>query len=389
MSQEDAKVKFLLVGGGTGGHITPLVAIAHEIKKLRRGATILYAAEKGSKFAHLMSESPDIDATYFVRAGKFRRYHGESSLRRLLDIKTNLLNVRDALFTIIGIIQAIRLMARVKPDVVFIKGGFVGVPFGVAARFRRVPFITHDSDTLPGLANRLIGRWAALHSTGMPAEYYNYPKAKTRHVGIPVSSNFKPVDAKEKIQFKRELGLAETSKVVLITGGSLGAQRLNKLVSQVIEKLVRENEEIFVIHQTGKTGNQNPSVNHDRIMVKEFLPDLYKYSGAADLIIARAGATSIAEFAIQGKACILIPHAQLTGGHQLKNAEELSKAAAAVVLTEKDIEADNAVLTDKIERILNDSSYRKELETNISRLAKPAAARELAQLIVDLAHETA
>lgn len=388
MSREGAKAKYLLVGGGTGGHITPLLAVAHELKKLQGEAEIVSAIERGNKFAHLVTDNPDISKVYFIRAGKFRRYHGESWLRRLTDFKTNLLNVRDSLYTFVGIFQAIRLLGKVKPDAIFIKGGFVGVPLGIAARLRRIPFITHDSDTVPGLANRIVGRWAAIHATGMPAEFYNYPEDRTHFVGIPVSSEFNPVTAEDKIKFRREIGLPAEAKTLLITGGSLGAQRLNKLVAGVITDVIRNDPELYVIHQTGKTGSRALSTNYERIITKEFLPDLYKYSGAADVIIARAGATSIAEFSIQGKACILVPHAQLTGGHQAKNAEELSKVSAAIVFSEKEIESDETVLTNKIMELLNDETYRQKLETNISNLAKPNAARKLAQLITELAHET-
>jgi UDP-N-acetylglucosamine--N-acetylmuramyl-(pentapeptide) pyrophosphoryl-undecaprenol N-acetylglucosamine transferase len=324
-----------------------------------------------------------------VRAGKFRRYHGESWLARLIDLKTNLLNVRDAFYLLIGIFQAVSLLARLKPDVVFIKGGFVGVPLGVAARIRRVPFITHDSDTLPGLANRLIGRWAARQATGMPASFYSYPKAKVRYVGIPVSDNFEPIDEGKQARLKRELGLAETDKVVLITGGSQGAQNLNDLVGETTKSLLARHTDLTIIHQTGQAyrADQSPPRRHPRLVTKEFLPDLHRYSGAADLIIARAGATTIAEFARQGKACIFIPHPQLAGGHQLKNAAALSRAKAAVVLMESDLKKDIHRLEEAVERILSDHHWRRRLEKGMARLAKPDAARDIARLIIEIAYE--
>src|SRR5690606_13564925 len=158
-----------------GGHISPLLAVAHELKKIEPDARLDYVGERGGKFKRLVLEDTSIDEARFILAGKFRRYHGESWLRRLLDVRTNLLNIRDALYTLIGFCQSVWLLLRRRPDVVFIKGGYVGVPIGLAAALLKVPFITHDSDAVPGLANRVVGRWARLHATGMPEKFYDYP----------------------------------------------------------------------------------------------------------------------------------------------------------------------------------------------------------------------
>jgi UDP-N-acetylglucosamine--N-acetylmuramyl-(pentapeptide) pyrophosphoryl-undecaprenol N-acetylglucosamine transferase len=186
-------MKIVLTGGGTGGHITPILALAHELKRLNPDAYITYIGEQGGKFAELTAGNPDIDEIRAVYAGKFRRYHGESWLQRLFDFKTNLFNLRDLFYFAIGTLQALIVIKRLKPDVVFLKGGFVGVPIGLATAFWRVPFVTHDSDALPGLANRLVARWARYHATGMPAEYYPYPRKSVRHVGVLVSDRHKHV----------------------------------------------------------------------------------------------------------------------------------------------------------------------------------------------------
>ena len=147
-----------MTGGGSGGHITPLLSLAREIKDQQPGCQIVYVGHKGDDFDSLKARAANFDFLAFINAGKFRRYHSEG-LAGLFSLKTLGLNIRDFLRLPGSIIQSYRLIRRFKPDVMFSKGGFVAVPVGVAARLRRVPIITHDSDTVPGLANRIVGRW--------------------------------------------------------------------------------------------------------------------------------------------------------------------------------------------------------------------------------------
>lgn len=378
----------LLVGGGSGGHITPPLAVAHELKKRHPDTVIHYAIEKGSKFLPLPSRSKDIAVTHTVFAGKFRRYHGESFLQHLKDIPTIIKNIRDFFIFSLGLVQCIVLVGRLRPDAVFIKGGFVGVPVGLACVLWRIPYFTHDSDTVPGLANRLIARWAKVHAVGMPVEFYNYPPHKTRFVGIPISHDFRPVDHKKQRAYQASLGLETTGPVMCVTGGSLGAQRLNAAVQNVLPSLVKKFPTLHILHQTGNT---DKNLYHDlepdlRSHVTEFahVSDLYRYTGAADLVIARAGATTIAELAQQHKACLLMPNPLLTGGQQSKNAQHLEHAEAAMIITEAQA-LDVARFSKAIQSLLNSKHQRDILAAHIGRLAKPTAAADIAQILTHLA----
>src|SRR5690606_12676531 len=124
-----------------------------------------------------------------------------------------------------------------RPDALFVKGGFVGVPLGLAAAMLKIPYITHDSDAVPGLANRLIARWAKAHAVAMPKEAYGYPANKTFHVGTPIASVYEPVTADRQARYKKSFGLPKTAKVLLVTGGGLGAKRLNVAVAKVAKTL--------------------------------------------------------------------------------------------------------------------------------------------------------
>ncbi|MBI3624434.1 glycosyltransferase [Candidatus Saccharibacteria bacterium] len=373
----------LVSGGGTGGHVTPILAVAHELKKLQPDCRIIYIGERGGKFAELTHNHAAIDHIYTIYAGKLRRYHGESWLRRLVDIKTLLFNVRDAFFVVIGIFQAWRLVNRIKPDVVFLKGGYVGVPVGVVSAFKQLPFITHDSDAIPGLANRLVSRWAAMHATGLPTNFYNYPKDKAVYVGVLVSDAFKSVDTELQRQYRAELHLPADALVLLVTGGSLGALRLNTAMSQLVPELLAKYPNLYIVHQVGK-GNLNAySVeHHPRLIVLEFMVGMHRYTGAADVVVARAGANTLAELGVQGKACVVVPNPDLTGGHQLKNAEYLLEHKAVLAVDEATFKSETDELKATIEQLLDNPTERRQLGKTLQSLTKLQAAQELAQLLL-------
>lgn len=329
-------------------------------------------------------ESETFDEIKTVRAGKFRRYHGESWLSRLMDVKTWALNIRDFFFMVIGIIQSVVLSRKEKPDIAFIKGGFVGVPVGIACKVTGTKFITHDSDTVPGLANRIIARWASWHAVGMPVDYYDYDKSKTSFTGIPIEREFTAVSKADKNRFRDELSIPHDARVVCITGGSLGAVRLNNALEPIMTRILTENEDIFVIHQTGANDSELygnlPSLAKKRLILADFFTDLYRYTGASDVVIARAGATTIAALAVQKKPIIVVPNPMLTGGHQTKNAQHLGHSNAAVIISEPELKYE--IIMDKLDEICGNETLSKDLSNNLAHLARPNAAHEIVQLIL-------
>lgn len=380
----------MLVGGGTGGHIKPLLAVAHELKKQGKNTRTVLVAEKGTKFDALAKSSTDIDVQERVRAGKFRRYHNERWYKKLLDIKTFGQNVTDFFRTIAGFFDALGVIRRTQPDVAFIKGGFVGVPMGLACAIRRVPYITHDSDTHPGLANRIIGRWARIHAVGMPEEFYAYPKAKMKFVGVPLGKEYHRVNEHDMLVYRERLDLPKSGQVITITGGSLGAQRLNIGMELVVGILVKEHPGLHILHQTGASAKQlysslDPELRK-RIRTVDFVDDLACFTGAADLVVARAGATTISELAVQHKPVILVPNAELTGGHQLKNAKHLKRQGAVEILDETTLRHPTEAV-EMIDSLLRNPRRRKELSQAIGKLSSDNAAASIATMIVSLLQE--
>lgn len=363
----------------------PLLAVAHELKLINPDCRIVYVGERNSKFATLTKDNPDIDEVRTVMAGKYRRYYGEPLISRIFDIKTNLLNARDLVYFAIGTVQSWLLLGQLKPSVILLKGGFVGVPVGLAAAARKQKFVTHDSDVIPGLANRLVGRWASLHAVALPPSEYRYPEAKTKQVGVIIDSRFNAVNDGQKQQFLRQLGLPDNSKVLLVTGGSSGAQRINEALVKIADNLLADYPDLHIVHQAGRGKTdvygqyQNP-----RLQILEFMSPMYAYTGCADVAVTRASANTLAELGAQGKACIVIASRFLADGHQLKNAERLASAQAAITITEDKTSVDAAELDKAIRGLLNNADERKKLALTLQKGTITDAAHKLAVLLLDL-----
>lgn len=383
-----------MTGGGSGGHITPILAVARELKRLRPDCRIVYISESGDGLDDVPAADPNIDTIEHVYAGKLRRYHSEG-LRQLLDVKTLLLNLRDGFRLLYGFWQAFWLLRRLKPAIIFTRGSFVSVPVCLAAALHGVPYVTHDSDAIPSLTNRLIARWASLHAVALPEELYPYPIDKTQIVGVPISPDFEPVTPQLQHQYKAELGFGQYDHIVLVTGGGLGAQRINQAVVENATALLKRYPKLLLVHVTGRANEDSiaeayertvPADLRARLVLKGFITDMYRYSGAADVVIARGGATNLAELALQAKPCIIIPNPLLTGGHQLKNTAALQAKKAIVELSEDQI-SQELRLAHTVTQLLENPQTMTSLSRNIAAFARPDAAAHIAQELLKRAHD--
>ncbi|HSX36976.1 MAG TPA: glycosyltransferase [Patescibacteria group bacterium] len=366
------------------------MAVANKLKDAEPAAKIVYIGQRGDDFADIVADSSYIDAVYGVSAGKFRRFYGEG-IRQVLHVPTMLKNLRDVFRVIAGIWQARQLLKVLQPDVVFIKGGFVGVPVGLAAANLKIPYITHDSDALPGLANRIIGRWASIHAVALPKEVYQYLPSKTVTVGVPIVADYRRVTGELQAVYRKQIGLPVQGRLLFIIGGGLGAQRINLAVVEALPHLLQEFPDLQVVHAVGKANEAMiqklyttnlSTAEQGRVSVKGYLTDAYLYSGAADVIITRAGATQLAEFAMQAKPCVIIPNPVLTGGHQLKNAQYLQQKQAAVLVSEAELQENPIVLAARVSALFKGTKSMRELSANLATFAQPDAAQKLAKLIL-------
>ena len=283
-----------------------------------------------------------------------------------------------------GFLQSFYKLIIWRPDVVFTKGGFVCLPVGMAARLLKIPLVIHDSDAHPGLTNRVLSRWATAIATGAPLEYYSYPKEISTYVGIPISKDFKIYNDDEQRRAKQKWGLAEDKPLLVVTGGGLGAKRLNNTLLAALPKL-QQRVAVVLVSGAGhyEEVKKNAPKNNQMFQLHSFVNDMNTLLGAADVVVARAGATTILELAALEKPTILVPNAALTGGHQLKNAAVYGDAQVAIVLNEDDMVEDPDLLVKAVWSYLDDPKTTRSMATRFGKFARPRAAYNMARLILD------
>ncbi len=319
-----------------------------------------------------------------IPAGKLRRYHGVPMYKQLLDFETMGKNTVDIFKIVAGLSASLRLVKKFQPDVVFAKGGFVSLPVGYAAKLCRVPLVIHDSDTKPGLTNRFLARFARRIATGSPLENYPYNKTVSHYTGVPVGAEFHAYDSVERQAFRARFGVTPDETFVVVTGGGLGAQSINRAIARDVRDLT--DEKIRVYHICGKNNyNELAHMNADnpRYSLVPFVYEgMAELLASADVVVARGSATFLQELAALGKAVILIPAKHLAD--QVKNAHMYASAQAAVVLGD-DLVAEPHALTTRIRELVTDTPRRKQLVEQLRAFAKPNAARDTAKLIMDVA----
>jgi len=259
------------------------------------------------------------------------------------------------------------------------------LPVGYVAKVLRIPFVIHDSDAHPGLTNRLLAPFASKIGTGLPLEYYNYPADKAKYVGIPVAKEFKVYSTKEQKDFKRQLGFDEDRPLIVVTGGGLGAVKINNAIADSLDKLLAEASVTLISGNAQYDELQKRLGKRQNWRLEAFIyKDMFKVLAAADLVVARAGATTLLELAALGKPTIIVPNSMLTAGHQLKNAKVYQDNLAAVVVTEEEMESEPNALAEKALQILRAPNILRELGQNFAKFAKPNAAQDVAKIILSV-----
>ncbi|RGY97349.1 undecaprenyldiphospho-muramoylpentapeptide beta-N-acetylglucosaminyltransferase [Clostridium sp. AM58-1XD] len=308
--------KIILTGGGTAGHVTPNLALLPSLRDL--GYEI-----------HYIGSYQGIEKKLIENAGV--DYHGISSgkLRRYFDFK----NFTDPLRVIKGYGEALKLMKKYKPDVVFSKGGFVAVPVVLAAKHYKIPTIIHESDMTPGLANKICIPSAQKICCNFPETLNYLPKDKAVLTGSPIRKELLEGSRLSGLQYT---GLSAGKPVILVIGGSLGSVTVNTAIRGILPKLLTR---YHVVHICGK-GNLNESlIGTEGYVQYEYVDAPLKHLfAAADLIVSRAGANSICEILALRKPNVLIPlSAAASRGDQILNAKSFAKQGFSTVLEEENL----------------------------------------------------
>lgn len=320
-----------------------------------------------------------------IRAGKLRRYSDVSMLRSITDVKTISLNVRDMSRLARGLRKSVRILRNFKPDVVFSKGGYVSLPVGLAAAMLKIPYVVHESDLRAGISNRTQAKWATKVAVGFPTKnYHDLPKNKLVYTGSPIRSELLSIDKKKA---QKHFGLSSDKPIILVTGGGLGSQSLNDVVVTALPKLL---EDYQIVHITGEK-----DIEHVRFRLRAFSTselqgyhvfsflreDMPQALVAADVVVTRAGATTLAELAVLAKPTLVIPHPSLTD--QAINAKTFARAGA--VRNVSQVGLTPAILLRELHRITDSTKEQQLLSKSIAEFAKVDAAKELAELIIDTA----
>lgn len=321
-----------------------------------------------------------------VFSGKLRRYNDLPIWRQLLrPVSIVLPNIRDGFLIGLGFFQSLIKLRSWRPDVVFTKGGFVCLPVGMAAKVLKIPLVIHDSDAHPGLTNRVLSRWATRIGTGAPLKYYPYPKAISRYVGIPVNEEFKPFAPADRQKLKQMLGFDPKRPLVVVTGGGLGARRINDAVAKRLNELL-DMSSLVLISGTAQYDELRATTPQDdpRYQLHAFISTgMARLLGAADVVVTRAGATTILELAALAKPTVLVPNGFLTGGHQLKNASVYAENGAVEIIDDHELFANPQLLVDTLTSLLANPARLNDMSKKFHEFARPGAASDMADLVLE------
>ena len=366
--------------------MTPVVAVLDELAKQTALSEVRFVCDKAFALQAkgIMSHASMPVSAHVISAGKLRRYRHFKIWDYILHPSVAARNIVDSGKILIGILQSVQVIRAYRPDVIFLKGGYVCLPVGIAARLCRVPVMIHDSDARPGLTNRILAPRADMIATGYPLENYPYDARKTHYTGVPINDKFTTISSDVQRKLKKRLGLSGKTPLVVAIGGGLGSRSINDAMIEALPKLAGVGAHAIIV--AGKKNYmyaKEACEPYHNVTVFEFITEgLTSLLGAADIVVTRASATSLQELAGLEKPVIAVPAKQL--GDQHKNAAVYKDADAAIVLTDDDIAKPN-LLGNEIVDLLHDETRRKSLAKHLHEFAKPNAARDVAVLLVGLA----
>lgn len=353
------KLKVLISGGGTGGHIFPAVAIANEIKHRYPGSEIEFVGAKGRmEMEKVPKEGYTIHGLWI------------SGLQRSLSLQNLLLPFK----VISSLFRSFLLVKKFKPDITVGVGGYASGPLNYVASTLGVPLLLQEQNSFPGLTNKLLRSKAKKICVAYPNMERYFQKDKLVITGNPIRQNLTASNADKK-ECRKHFGLDPEKKTILIIGGSLGARSVNNAIEATLDQL--NDKEVQLLWQTGKsyTGEQGAFEYGVRTV---FIQQMDMAYGAADIVISRAGALSISELSVLGKACVFVPLPSAAEDHQTKNAMSLVEADAALIC--KDQNADQELMSMALE-LISDSDRCTVLENKIKTFGKPQAAKEIVDVI--------
>ena len=363
-------MRLLLCGGGTAGHINPAIAVAEELKSRDKDSQILFIGREGGRENELITKAGFNFKTVNIEG--IQRSISTDNIRRIIKA----LRARE---------MSERIIRDFKPDVILGTGGYVCWPVITAGKKLNIPTAIHESNITPGMTTRLVSNKCniLLLNQDKTKEYLS-KKANTITVGNPLRKDFGKVSRQSA---RSKMGIGKEEIFILSFGGSIGAQRLNEVILQVMEMHSSRTEGVRHLHATGKRYYRSDEKKYvDKSFggcrIVPFINNMPTALAAADIVICRCGALTLSELSAVGVAAILIPSPNVSGNHQYKNALHLAEAGAAELIEEKNLSAE--ALIKSIMFLENDKNGRKIRAKNIKALHNPDAAKRIVEELISL-----
>lgn len=363
-------MRVIISGGGTGGHIFPAISIANALKEAAPDTEILFVGAQGKME---MEKVPA--AGYKIVGLPVAGFHRQLNLR---NVARNLLFP----FRLIGsLVKAGSIISDFKPDVCVGVGGYASGPVLYRGTGKGVKCLIQEQNSFPGVTNKILAKRAEKICVAYPGMERFFPAEKIVMTGNPVRQSL--LTTTSKAAAAAEFGLDPEKKTILVIGGSLGARSINNGILASLDKI---GDGVQLLWQTGsfyyeRISLQLASQPKPNVKAMAFIKQMDKAYALADVVVSRAGASSISELALLGKASILVPSPNVSEDHQTKNARALETEGAAVMVAD----ADTATLIEAAQAILQDEGKRKALGENIKRFARPDAAADIAREVIKIA----
>jgi UDP-N-acetylglucosamine--N-acetylmuramyl-(pentapeptide) pyrophosphoryl-undecaprenol N-acetylglucosamine transferase len=356
--------KFILSGGGTGGHIYPAIAIANELKLRFPDAEFLFV---GAKDKMEMQKVPQ--AGYQIKGLWIAGLQRKVSMQNLMFP----FKLVDSLW------ESKKILKGFMPDVVIGTGGFASGPLLKMASLMGIPTVIQEQNSFPGITNKLLSKKAEVICVAYEDLERFFPKDKLVLTGNPVRQDLIGIESK-RAEAIQHFNLDENKKTLLVLGGSLGSRRMNQLIEKELGKITSQN--VQIIWQCGKLYFEDyKKYNSDNVHVFAFIERMDLVYAAADLVISRAGASSVSELSIVGKPVIFIPSPNVAEDHQTKNAKSIVDKKGGLLLKESELDSEFSLV---FEALLKDQGKQNQLSENIKQLAMPEATKIIADEIEKL-----
>ncbi len=349
-------MKIIMVAGGTGGHIYPALAIINKIKEKEKDTEFLYIGTTDRMEKDIV---PSFDIPFvgieMVGLNRKKIFSNISVFKKFLK----------------AVEKAKEIIKDFQPDIVIGAGGYITAPVLYAAHQLKVPILIHEQNSIPGVSNKFIGRFANKICVSLPGSLKLFPKQKVVYTGNPRSEEIISVPKKRK----DSLGFDEQQKLVVIVMGSLGSITMTKKIQELLPGFVQKNYQVLVI--TGKKyyDDYKDIPVSDNVKIVPFMDDLIQLLKDTDLLVSRAGASTIAEITAIGLPAILVPSPYVTNNHQYKNAKELEDAGACKIVTEEEFSNDR--ILSEIDKIFDDKKVYETMVECSKKLGIPDSATRI------------